>query len=139
MERDQSSSQFITGNPGNSHEQIMMLPESAFTHNMQKLNEKKTDFKERPIQTTKLPDRHGQNLTDNKNPNNIDFYNKASSNNMNESHVESASPISMNYNNAHDRDGGKLGGLNMGPGFEKNLKSVVEQAPMPPNIALLEQ
>lgn len=54
LDRDQSSSQFFTGNSGNSHEQIMLLPESAYTHNMQKLNEKKTDCKTGPIPSKNL-------------------------------------------------------------------------------------
>ena len=67
LERDQSSSQFITGNPGNSHEQIMLLPESAYTHNMQKLNEKSNDTQTGQMTSvsTKVPGRHlPQSMTD---------------------------------------------------------------------------
>jgi len=35
----------VTGKPGESSEQIMMIPETANTHNMQQLNEIKTNNK----------------------------------------------------------------------------------------------
>ena len=62
MDRDQSSSQFITGNPGNSHEQIMLLPESAYTHNMQNLNEKKTDIKTGQVSSSNIREMHLNNV-----------------------------------------------------------------------------
>lgn len=97
MDRDQSSSQFITGNSGNSHEQIMLLPESAYTHNMQKLNEKKTDFKTGPIPSKSHQERHFNHNANNSEgqPMEIDFYNKLQVHKSDSQVDESQSPMTM--------------------------------------------
>lgn len=59
----------------------MLLPESAYTHNMQKLNEKKTEFKTGPISSMNHKERHllSHNIESiseaRAQAQNIDFYN----------------------------------------------------------------
>jgi len=43
----------------------MLLPESAYTHNMQNLNEKKADFKTGPVASTNVQERQLVNNFDN--------------------------------------------------------------------------
>lgn len=96
----------------------MLLPESAYTHNMQKLNEKKTDFKTGPISTSKAKDRHLNNDNMSEQNQNIDFYNQA------DSQIGSQSPMSMALNNNPEQ---KLGqNLKIPACFDQNMPEDIQ-------------